>query len=163
MRAKTFHQTYCKIGLLCFFFNLDILSDRKNKLEIKLELVLLVGTIPPWYHLHIYAKGWLSKINKSRQAGGCGSKDDRVDKLAEKPDKLPHCLPVIFPIFSHTSQPAKNWHHKYQKYITFGLCVLCSRTIIGSILFSCPELLNRWPCPLGTTNNQRVHNTTEWP
>ena len=34
-------------------------------------------------------------------------------------------------------------------------------------LFSCPEQLNRWPCPLvpcwsDTTNNQSLHNTTEW-
>ena len=34
------------------------------------------------------------------------------------------------------------------------------------VLFSCPEQLNRWPCPLvgtsDTTNNQSLHNTTEW-
>ena len=34
-------------------------------------------------------------------------------------------------------------------------------------IFSCPEQLNRWPCPLvclsDTTNNQSLHNTTEWP
>ena len=38
-------------------------------------------------------------------------------------------------------------------------------------LFSCPEQLNRWPCPLvgpylgpsDSTNNQTFRNTTEWP
>ena len=49
----------------------------------------------------------------------------------------------------------------WQLYIFFALY----------LIFSCPEQLNKWPCPLlacligplGTTNNQRVHNITEWP
>ena len=35
------------------------------------------------------------------------------------------------------------------------------------LVFSCPEQLNRRPCLSvclsGTTNNQSLHNTTEWP
>ena len=46
--------------------------------------------------------------------------------------------------------------------LAWGLRVTSSHFI----LFSCPEQLNRWPCPLlawsVTTNNQSLHNTTEW-
>ena len=43
----------------------------------------------------------------------------------------------------------------------------CWEWLESIILFSCPEQLNMWPCPLlclsVTTNNQSLHNTTEWP
>ena len=56
--------------------------------------------------LEFYAKGSFCKINESEKHG-CGSKDDRVDKLADKPDKLPQCFPLIFPIFPHSSEAGK--------------------------------------------------------
>ena len=38
---------------------------------------------------------------------------------------------------------------------------------ITILFFSCPQQLNRWPCPLvrwsDQTNNQSLHKSTEWP
>ena len=49
--------------------------------------------------------------------------------------------------------------------ITIMIIIAIIIITIGTF-FSCPEQLIRWPCPLvrpsGTTNNQSLHNTTEW-
>ena len=41
--------------------------------------------------------------------------------------------------------------------------IACARSLRCWIVFSCPEQLNRTPCLSGTTSNQSLHNTTEWP
>ena len=56
--------------------------------------------------------------------------------------------------------------------VWWNLEILLIRTYNAEqYVFSCPEQLNRWPCPLvrwylgpsDSTNNQTFHNTTEWP
>ena len=48
--------------------------------------------------------------------------------------------------------------------ISSTVCVhMCLCQWPASTIFSCPEQLNRTPCLSGTTNNQSLHNTTEWP
>ena len=58
---------------------------------------------------------------------------------------------------------SSRWKHRLTKFHCLGSWYIQGDPTEMSV-FSWPEQLNRWPCPLlcllGTTNNKRVYNTT---